>query len=321
MSLEVVQYSERWIDAWDRFVLQSNNGTIFHLQRFLGYHRDRTFNWHHLLFVDKKEIVAVLPAAITGTTFESPVGASYGSFVTGDIGFSTALDLIDIFSEYCRAAKIERAILTPPPSIYQRVQTQNVDYALAYRGFTYDKHYISHAIEIQNSDLISSFQPTARRYVRKYLREGSLQIVPSEDLDVFYPILVKNKSRHGVSPTHSLEELKRLKQLFPENIQLFLVLQKKKPIAGSLLFACNPQVVLCFYNMLLYEFEHSHPIHAVMYEALRWTRNRQFRWFDVGVSQDTHAEDQMTPAMSLIRFKEQFNARGILRSTMYKRFI
>ncbi len=321
MNLEVVQYSERWKEAWDRFVLHSNNGTIFHLQRFLGYHRDRSFDWHHLVFVNGQEIVAVLPAAMTGTTLESPVGASYGSFVSGDISFSTALDLVDAFSEYCRAADIERTLLTPPPYIYQRVHNQNIDYALAYRGFTYDKHYISHAIEMQNADLISSFQPTTRRYVRKYLREETLQIAPSDDLDSFYPILVKNKQRHGVNPTHSLEELKRLKELFPENIHLFLVMQKKRPIAGSLLFVCNPQVVLCFYNMLLYEFEHSHPIHAVMYEALRWARKRQLRWFDIGVSQDTHAENQMTPAMSLIRFKEQFNARGILRSTMYKRFI
>jgi hypothetical protein len=321
MSLEVVPYSERWTEAWDRFVLESNNGTIFHFQRFLEYHHDRSFNWNHLLFLDKKEIVAVLPAAMTGTTLESPVGASYGSFVTRDLGFSTALDLVDTFSEYCRSSKIERALLTPPPSIYQSIQSQNLDYALAYRGFTYDKHYISHAIEINNSDLITSFQPTTRRYVRKYLREGSLQIELSDDLDVFYPILVKNKQRHGVSPTHSLDELKRLKQLFPEKILLFLVSQKRKPIAGSLLFVCNPQVVLCFYNMLLYEFEHSHPIHSVMYEALRWARENHFRWFDIGVSQDTHAENQMTPAMSLIRFKEQFNARGILRSTMYKRFI
>src|SRR3972149_5575352 len=321
MTLEVVRYSPRWSDAWDRFVLQSNNGTIFHLQCFLDYHRERSVNLAPLLLLGGKTLGPLPPARATGSTLESPVGASYGSFVTGDVSFSAALDLVDVFSEYCRSANIERTLLTPPPSIYQRIHTQNIDYALAYRGFTYDKHYISHAIEIQDSDLISTFQPTARRYVRKYIREGALQIGLSDDLDSFYPILIKNKQKHGVLPTHSLEELKRLKQMFPDRILLFLVQYKKKPIAGSLLFVCNPQVILCFYNMLLYEFEHFHPIHAVMYEALRWTRNRQFRWFDVGVSQDTHAEDQMTPAMSLIRFKEQFNARGILRSTMYKRFI
>ena len=321
MSLDVVPYSQRWKEPWDRFVLESNNGTLFHLQRFLDYHRDRSFDWHHLLFVEDGTIAAVLPAALTGSTLESPIGASYGSFVTGDISFARVLELADAFSDYCRTAGIERTLLTPPPFIYQRIQTQNVDFALAYRGFTHDKHYISHAIEIPDADLISSFQPTARRYVRKYLREGDLDIGLSDDLDSFYPILVKNKQKHGVTPTHSLEELKRLKGLFPDRIILFLVRHKKKPIAGSLLFVCNPQVVLCFYNMLLYEFEHLHPIHAVMYEALRWTREHHFRWFDIGVSQDTHAEDQMTPAMSLIRFKEQFNAKGILRSTVYKRFI
>ncbi|MBI3579275.1 MAG: GNAT family N-acetyltransferase, partial [Ignavibacteriales bacterium] len=145
MTLQVLQYTDDWKKRWDDFVLNSNNGTMFHRQQFLGYHEKGKFPWHHLLFVDKKEIVAVLPAAAMGMTLESPIGASYGSFVTGDIDFSSALELVDTFSDYCREQGFERALLTPPPFIYQKNVTQNIDYALAYRGFTYDKHYISHA--------------------------------------------------------------------------------------------------------------------------------------------------------------------------------
>ncbi|MBI2619744.1 MAG: GNAT family N-acetyltransferase [Ignavibacteriales bacterium] len=321
MALEVIPYTVQWKDRWDEFVLQSNNGTIFHLQRFLEYHVDREFPWHHLVFVDRKRIVAVLPAAQTGSTLESPVGASYGSFVMGHIDFTTSLDLVDAFSDYCRAQGFERTFLTPPPFIYQRSVSQDLDYALVYRGFGYDKHYISHALRVDDPNFLQSFQSTARRYIRKYLRERPISIEISDDFDSFYPILLKNKQRHDVKPTHSLEELKRLRKLFPDRLFLFLVNHRNKPIAGSLIFVCNSQVALCFYNMLLYEYEQFNPIHAVMYEVIRWARERRFAWVDIGVSQDTHAADQMTPAMSLIRFKEKFNAHGILRSTFYKRFI
>ena len=87
------------------------------------------------------------------------------------------------------------------------------------------------------------------------------------------------------------------------------------------MFACNKQVALCFYNMLLYEYEEYNPIHVVMYEVTKWATEKGFSWIDIGVSQDTKAENPMTPAMSLIRFKEKFNAFGILRSTFYKRFV
>jgi hypothetical protein len=228
---------------------------------------------------------------------------------------------VDAFADYCREHAVERALLTPAPFIYQKVISQNIDYALAYRGFTFDKHYISHAIRLDSRDFVSAFQSTARRYIHKHLREQSLRVEMSEDYESFYPILLKNKARHGVKPTHTLEELLRLKKLLPGNLALFLVYKGSKPIAGSLMFTCNAQVALCFYNMLLYEYEQFNPIHVVMYEVMKWAQERSFAWVDIGVSQDTSAENQMTPAMSLIRFKEKFNARGILRSTFYKRFI
>lgn len=321
MVIKVVPYSPAWKGKWDRFVEHSNNGTIFHLQRFLEYHHDRSFEWHHLLFVKQNDIVAILPAAITGSTLESPVGASYGSFVTHDLSFGECLELVDAFSDYCRSSLFERTLLTPPPFIYQKVTSQNIDYALAYRGFSYDKHYLSHAVRVHASDPLRSFHSTSRRYVKKYLRSHDLRIELSEDFDSFYPILVKNKKRHGVSPTHSLEELHRLRFLLPGKILLFLVHHDHLPIAGSLVFLCNPRVALCFYNMLFYEHEYLHPIHAVMYEVLLWARDHDVKWVDIGVSQDTHSSNQMTPAMNLIRFKEQFQAHGILRSTFYKRFI
>lgn len=321
MAIEVIQYADEWKRRWDDFVQKSNNGTMFHLQRFLDYHDKGNFNWHHLLFLEKDRIVAVLPASVMGSTLESPIGASYGSFVTNDLDFTTALELVDVFSDYCRQQNFERTLLTPPPFIYHNVISQNLDYALAYRGFEFDKHYISHAIRLDNTDFVSAFQATARRYIHKYLREHSLHIEMSDDFEAFYPILSKNKQRHGVKPTHTLEELLRLRKLLPENIVLFLVKKGSKPIAGSLVFVCNNHVALCFYNMLLYEYEQDNPIYAVMYEVVKWATDRGFRWVDIGVSQDTKAENPMTLAMGLIRFKEKFNAHGILRSTFYKRFL
>lgn len=321
MAIEVIPYTKSWKSRWDEFVQDSNNGTMFHLQRFLDYHSPDRFEWHHLLFVEKEEIIAVLPAAIQGSTLESPIGASYGSFVTKKISFEKSLTLVDCFSDYCREKNIERTLLTAAPFIYQRTFTQDIDYALAYRGFSYDKHYISHAINLADTDFIPRFQSTARRYIRKYLREKTIQIEISDDYDSFYTILLVNKKKHGVVPTHTLEELKRLKKLLPDHLILFLATDHGKPIAGSLVFRCNREVALCFYNMLLYEYEHVNPIYSLMHEVIEWASEQKCRWVDIGVSQDTHAENQMTPAMSLINFKEKFDARGILRSTFYKRFI
>jgi hypothetical protein len=59
--MEIIEYSEKWKDKWDQFILESNNGTIFHMQKFFDYHSPGKFNFNHLIFIDKGQITALLP--------------------------------------------------------------------------------------------------------------------------------------------------------------------------------------------------------------------------------------------------------------------
>ncbi len=320
--MDIVEYQSCHRDEWDAFVRESNNGTMFHLMQFLDYHPPARYPFHHLLFKEKKEIIAVLPGGLwKKAVYESPVGASYGSFVARDIQVEAALKVVDTFEQYCRDKRIREVYLTPAPFIYQRKFSQNFDFVLMYRGFNYQRHYISHAIKLdRGNDPLASFQKTARRNIRKTTRNPEVTVEISDDYGAFYPILLENKKKFEASPTHSYEDLIRLKKLLPDNLVLFLFKLDGKPVAGSLMFVCNPKVALCFYNMLLYEYQHYKPVYRLMYEAVKWATEKGFEWFDIGVSQDTEAENPMTPSLNLIYFKEKFNSRGLLRSTFYKRY-
>lgn len=316
--MEIIEYSEKWKDKWDNFVLSSNNGTIFHMQRFFDYHAKGKFSFNHLMFVEKEKIVAVLPGELKNGLFESPIGASYGSIVTGDIKFAFAMELVSMLLEYGKKNGIKEFMLTPAPIVYEEYQNQGLDFAMLWQGFNYHLHYISSAIKLdKDSDIISRFQPTVRRNIRKTLNDENIRVEINERYDEFYPILIDNKNRHNVKPTHSYEDLLRLRQLMPENLKLFMVYFKDKPIAGSSMFFCNKIVALCFYNMLLYEFEHLKPIHRVMYEVVKYSTEHGYKYVDIGVSQDTKAQNPMTPSLSLIDFKEKFDAKTVMRNTFY----
>jgi Acetyltransferase (GNAT) domain len=318
--MEIIKYTDEWKDRWDEFVLNSNNGTIFHLQKFLDYHHQGKFNFTHLIFLENNQICAVLPGQIENGVFESPIGASYGSIVTNDIKFSYAMELISALQKYGKAMGIKEFLLTPAPIIYEKIPNQNLDFAMLWQKFNFSLHYISSAIKLdKNQDIISRFQPTVRRNIRKSLKNNEVSVEINDQYDQFYPILISNKKRHNVKPTHSYEELLRLKELLPDNLKLFMVYYKDVPIAGSLMFLCNKTVALCFYNMLLYEYEHLKPIHRVMYEVVKWCTENDYRYVDIGVSQDTKAEDPMTPSLSLIDFKEKFDAKTIMRNTFHKK--
>jgi lipid II:glycine glycyltransferase (peptidoglycan interpeptide bridge formation enzyme) len=271
------------------------------------------------MFREGGRLVAVLPAGIgRDGALWSPTGASYGSIVVKDESFERCLAIVDAFVAYAREAGLAHAYLIPPPLIYTLNYSQHIEYAMLYRKADFELHYISHAIDLKRgADFLDHFDPTARKSIRKILREGRITIRESDDYATFHEILVENKARHNTKPTHTLEDLLRLRELMPDKLRLNMVYLDDEPIAGSLLFLANRKVVLCFYNMLRYEYEHLRPIYLVMYETCRWAIEQGYEWVDIGVSQDTKAEDPMTPSLGLIQFKERFDARGILRSTYH----
>lgn len=316
--MKIIPYSEDWREEWDKFVLDSNNGTMFHLQKFFDYHRQGKFQFNHLMFVENDRLVAVLPGSLKDGIFESPIGASYGSIVIGDYKFKYVMEIISSLLDFGKANNYKEIMLTAAPMIYETYQNQNLEFALLWQGFSYELHYISSAIKLDpDRDIIQRFQPTVRRNIRKTLKNPDIRVEINDRYDQFYPILLENKARHDVKPTHSYDDLLKLKQLLPNNLMLFMVYLKDKPIGGSLMFYPNKNVALCFYNMLLYDFADYKPIHRVMYEVVKYCTDAGFAYVDIGVSQDTKAENPMTPSMSLIDFKEKFDAKTIMRNTLH----
>jgi lipid II:glycine glycyltransferase (peptidoglycan interpeptide bridge formation enzyme) len=139
-------------------------------------------------------------------------------------------------------------------------------------------------------------------------------------LKEFYPILLENKAKYSAKPTHTLDELLRLNELVPDLMKLFLVRVANEPIAGSLLFLANDRVSLIFYHMLRYAYQEYKPIYLLMDRVTAWSKEQGYAFVDIGVSQDTSDENPMTPALSLIHFKERFDSRGVLRSTLHKHY-
>ncbi len=330
-SVRVAQYNEAEHKAlWDAFVGRSMNGTAFHLQQFLSYHPAGKFDFHHLLFFDRDRLVAVLPGGLTnsGRRYESPIGASYGSFVVEDIDAATALAIVWAFEDHIEQLGIEEVHLTSAPVLYQPVLSQNLEFALLYSGYAYQRHYISHITLLPESgDPAEAFDPIAKRYIRRaksHYPGVTIDEITTETFDQaleeFYPIIVSNKARRDAKPTHSLDDLKQLNKLLPELIKLWLLRLDGELIAGSLIFLPNKRVPLSFYPMMRYEFSDVRPIYLLSEIMMQWAQQNGYRYFDLGVSQDTNDENPMTPALSLIEFKEKFNSRGILRSTLAKSY-
>lgn len=319
MEITVELYTDKRFDVWNAFVEHSNNGTIFHRQDFLAYHPEDRFQFHHLLFYRGKTLIAVLPGGVTGDMFKSPVGASFGGFVVAPyLGIEDADKLVKSFIRYCASQKIKEIYLTPPMQVYSNTFDEVMDYSLHYNHFITISSLYSSIIDFNHIKGREKLSYKTRYNVKRALAAG-VTIRASDDLDVFYPILIENKKKFNAIPTHTLEELKKIESLVPGGLMLFMAYKDEVPIAGELLFAANRNCVLNFYTMHLVEYKKLNAVSALVEYSISYCAEKGYKYFDYGVSADTFSHDPMEPSWSLIQFKESMRACGCQRKVYYRR--
>jgi hypothetical protein len=318
-NITVRQYKTADRETWERFVLKSNNGTLFHRQQFLDYHPARRFRNHHLLFSCQGKIGALFPAVVKeeggARIFASHSGASMGGIVFPvNTGIGEVNTTVSRLCEYARKKGFDRIEMTLPPIIYLQQPNQYLDFCLFRHGFRYRKREVSSVITLNFSSdkILSAFKSESRTSVRKALKSG-VTVRTSQDFETFYHILETNlKLRHNVSPTHSLDELQRVKHLLPSEVKLFAAFLKDRMIAGMTVFVCNPRVLLAFYISHLEAYQAYRPVNLLLFEVIKWALGRSFQYLDLGLF-----TVNMEPNWGLGRFKENFGAHGIFRDTLY----
>ncbi|MCK5117030.1 MAG: GNAT family N-acetyltransferase [Candidatus Aegiribacteria sp.] len=318
ISIRLIEPGDR--NDWTDFVHRSNNGTIFHSPDFLDYHPEGRFRNHHLIVEGKNDIQSIIPGALTeredGTWFRSYPGASYGGPVWSDsLGLSRIERVIDELISYCRSQGFRGIELTPPPIVYYRRPHNYLEFSLLKRGFNYRKRELTAVIDLSRlgEELRLGFRSSALRGVRKAIKSG-VTVEENPDFSLFYHVLESNlQQRHNVRPTHTLEELERLRNLLGrDQIKQFIATLDGEVLAGMVMFHCNPRVTLAFYISHDQEHQALRPVNLVYMEVIRWAKQMGYHYLDLG----TFTLD-MNINHGLCRFKESFSARGIFRNTMY----
>ena len=320
MSIKIRRVLKEDLPAWTAFVERSNNGTVFHTPAFLDYHPEGRFDNHHLVIESSSgKPIAYIPGAISqwedGAWFRSYPGASYGGPVLDDnLGLDKVEKLTDALIRYCRQRGFTGIEMTPPPVSYYRRPHNYIDFSLIKNGFTYRKRELTAVIDLQRlgEEIDLGFSQSARRGVRKALKSG-LQVIEDNDYSRFYPVLSSNlKERHGVNPTHTLDELNKLKILLGSgSVKQFIAVDDSGEVfAGMIMFHCNPRVTLAFYISHNEEHQAMRPVNLVYREVIYWAKKMGYHYLDLG----TYTLN-MEVNYGLCRFKESFSARGQFRNT------
>jgi len=320
--IEVLPYESEHEREWDELVNGSINGTVFHTRRFLAYHPRDRFQDASLLCRVKGKLVAVLPAARVDEAegrvlLNSHPGASYGGPVfTRKASATLVFGVLEAIEEQARRAGFDALQMRLPPHVFHGRPFATLEFALRFRGFHIARTELTSCVDLDTAvtDPMLGFTTNCRNQLRQAMR-ASLESGESEDYAQFWAMLEENlRARHDVTPTHTLEEILRLRDLLGEAIRLFATWQDGRLLAGTVVFVCNQECAHTFYMASLLESQHLRPLNLALHRAMTWARDRGLRRLNLGVS----TPDGESVNWGLLHFKEGFGARGVCRDTYRK---
>lgn len=303
--MRVVRYQADYRAQWDDFVAASKNGTFLFNRSYMDYHSARFIDHSLLVFDAKGALIALVPANRDGERLQSHGGLTYGGVICGPgMTTPTMLSSFDAVLSYLRSQGIRRVIYKTIPHIYHRQPAEEDRYALFLHGARLYRRDVLSVIEL-NARL--PFQKRRQRKIAQASR-FALQMQESRDYASFWSMLTENLAQaHGVAPVHSLDEIKRLSELFPENIRLHLCSEQGQVAAGALIFDTGRVA----HAQYISSSPRAREIGALdhLFSELITSVYARRPYFDFGISNE---ENGRYLNVGLIEQKEGFGARAVV---------
>ena len=121
-------------------------------------------------------------------------------------------------------------------------------------------------------------------------------------------MLASNLAAKGAKPTHTLEELVRLFELFPDRLVVFEATLEGKVVGGCLVIVCNTSASIAFYICDDGEHRPLRVAEAALAGAAGFLKRSGCRYFDLGT-----VSMQGELNWGLVRFKAKFGGTVQLR--------
>ena len=305
---------------WEAFLQGSCTGTLFHDLRFLAYHPEGRHDFHHLVFRQAEEIVALLPGGLRaepeGVVFASPVGAAIGGFVLGpDCRLELALRLVEALQAHAAQAGWARIEITVPPPIYNGRLAALPSFALSRSGFALADRQACFVLRLQPKragGYADFFRTRAARNLRAARRDGATVLRGDGErlLPRFLPLREETFARHGSPPTHSREELALLASRFADRMTFHVTEQHGVTTGGTCLLGLNRLVTSALYTCTADAHAREHGVLVAIADAIEDLAARGVEWYDLGPS----AGHQHINA-GVVLFKEGLGAEYHLRES------
>ncbi len=299
------QYKAEDYAIWNTFVSQSKSGTFLFYRDFMEYHKQLFEDFSMLVFDEKQKLVSILPANRNEATVFSHQGLTYGGLL-----FDKKIKLIEVIEIFKKLLfffhenKIKTLNIKLIPLMYHQKPADELAYTLFLANAKLTRRDALAVIDLNEEIAITS----GRKEGIKKAKKLNLIIKEETDFESFWnQILIPNLlKKHQTKPIHALEEITKLKHLFPQNIRQFNVYQNDIIVAGTTIF--ESQNVAHAQYISGNESKSENGSLDFLYYKLVTTTFKHKKYFDFGTSN----ENQGRKLNSGLNFwKESFGASTI----------
>jgi hypothetical protein len=260
------------------------------------------------MYYKDDKLLSLLPANKRGEALWSHQGLTYGGFVLTNKAHIVEIgEMFDETMQFLHEEGIKEWYYKQMPTIYHKQPSEDDSYWLWRNGAEMVECNLMSAINLYSDIHIS---PSRRNNSNKLKRDGWKIVCDTEGLvRQFWAILSDNlRETYNSKPVHTLEEMERLKSLFPKNIICYGIVSPEGNLEGGTLIYISSQVVRTQYiSATPYGKKHK-ALDLLLSHVVDYYKNEGYRYFDFGTSM---ADDDVNLNESLIQQKEGFGARGI----------
>lgn len=305
MTIEVVRYAPELNDEWNRLVDESRNGLFLFDRSYMDYHADRFQDFSALVRVDGK-VAAVFPASIDSATgaVSSHAGLTFGGLVLHrEVRGSVALKAIDALLNALRAWGATSLDVKLVPAFLASYPSAEDGFGFWRRGLALVRRDLSTVLPLDHS---LPFNASKRQGVAKALKSGLA--VTSGSLPAFHTLLSDVLGwRHGTTPVHSLADLDKLMQAFPNQILLRSIERDGEMLAGALIY-CYPTAWHTQYLASSPSGREVGALDLVIATSINEAKDAGVRWFSFGAST---TDGGLSLNDGLLWQKESFGGRSV----------
>jgi Acetyltransferase (GNAT) domain len=297
-------------EEWDAFVRCARNGVFLFERGYMDYHA-QCFADASLLLYDDAELVALLPAHRSGSEVVSHGGLSFGGLVLHPrSGAQDVLKMFDALIPALRAQGATQLRYRPVPHLYHRQPSEDDLYALHRLGARTLRMDLSTSVDLTHRPALAK----GRRHALAKARRAAVQVRCSTDYAPFWALLQQVlDERHGVPPTHSLDEIRGLAARFTQ-IRFYGAYAEGgegELLAGAVLYDYD-RVAHTQYLAASAAGREVGALDAVIAHLLD-EASEQRRWFSFGVS--SHEQGRLLNT-GLLAQKEMFGGRSTVLQTL-----